>query len=476
MSPSSTTMQVRRRRSTTVQSSRKDKKERKDTKDRSLPTEESAEVKEDPGQKEDEPLAIEDQPFSAGILPLEDAKEELRLPLGTPEVLGPKRLEPLFNQEQLDKMEALEKQAPMLMARAGRTGSAETQQLSLQEGQQVDPGQSGEGAMVPFEGMDRLEETMKSLVPAMTNSLMPTPIGQVVTPGSIATSGMFPQVTPGYPELGQWQEEQARRQWQLHSEVRMVAQTIKQLQEENLVLRVQLMEEREQKYSTPPEEPPKGKAAGSKSVWKTSKAVEDGKVSEKRKEAAQEKKAAPAPTVKPSKKDPEAAPSTPKEDAPPSREGGEQDKKDGPPSRGGSKERRTVPLPGRGGSKERRTVPLPGRGGNKERRTVPLPGRGGSKARRTVPLPGRGGSKEEGKKGDKDVPMEETAVTRQKDPQATHLGMDLMKKIRAVKKALKALKVRRKSEAIEDRSGKVEIELWRWFCSWCKGCKRCSKA
>ena len=218
-------------------------------------------------------------------------------------------------------MEALQRQAPLIM-HGQREANPRTPDLALANQEQRPSGPGTTEVMVPLTAPSRLEDSMQ---------VLQSPTGVGFHSGPMSTPGLLPPgMSHGYPDLGQWQEEQARRQWQLNSEVRQVAQMLKQLQEENLFLRVQLMEERENRYSTPPEEVQKPLEVP-RHVSERRKVLEDEKIKVKRKEAApskeadQEKKAAPAPTkvTTPDAKVPKeaktevkkAAPSTPKKDA-----------------------------------------------------------------------------------------------------------------------------------------------------------------
>jgi hypothetical protein len=62
-----------------------------------------------------------------------------------------------------------------------------------------------------------------------------------------------PAFPPAYHPMHAWTEDQMRIQVQLQHEMMQLSQNMKSLQEENVRLRVQLMEERETKYSTPPD-------------------------------------------------------------------------------------------------------------------------------------------------------------------------------------------------------------------------------
>ena len=271
--------------------------------------------------EEVEDLAAPARDNEGKVLPLEDTPS---LPNGPPQVLGPRIAEPLFTQEQLRQAEELDKMSSLLQLKKDLFQTS---------------GAKDEVAQTPPQGLLALTPAQMPFTPAVaTMPLVPvTPPMQVpMGDGSIGTHGSLvrqrPTPTPqmvqspaqpvvppfnaGYPSQF-WQEEQMRFQLQVNSEFRQMNNMMKQLQEENLFLRMQLMEEREPKYATPPEQPlvehSVGPAPGLDLKGKKVKALKDGKTGKKDKEAA-EKKAAPSlPTssVVPTK----AAPSTPQEAA-----------------------------------------------------------------------------------------------------------------------------------------------------------------
>ena len=82
------------------------------------------------------------------------------------------------------------------------------------------------------------------------------PYGYPVAPSPAAFGchpphGFFPP-SQAYLGPGQWDE----MQWRFHQERVQMAQVLQQMQEENLRLKIQLMEERKTKYTTPPEGTP----------------------------------------------------------------------------------------------------------------------------------------------------------------------------------------------------------------------------
>ena len=72
-------------------------------------------------------------------------------------------------------------------------------------------------------------------------------------------------------QIREQMREQMMARWQLNSEVVTMNSAMKQLQEENMFLRMQLMEERENKYSTPPDHVEKVKGRDSKDPGKKAK-------------------------------------------------------------------------------------------------------------------------------------------------------------------------------------------------------------
>eukprot|EP00434_Breviolum_minutum_P044337 symbB.v1.2.039588.t1/scaffold6451.1/size17988/3 len=174
----------------------------------------------------------------SGQLELEDIPDR---PVGRPEVLGPKQLEPLFNEEQVRQAEELEASAPMLQDR--RKTSLASEGTGWEGGlRREDHGgahqelevraRKGSGVTPPAINM-----------PAMGFTVPPTMVSP--TPGPMG----FPS---GFNPMQFWAEDQMRMQVQLQQEVMALSQTMKSLQEENVRLRVQLVE-RETKYSTPPD-------------------------------------------------------------------------------------------------------------------------------------------------------------------------------------------------------------------------------
>ena len=175
----------------------------------------------------------------SGQLELEDIPDR---PVGRPEVLGPKQLEPLFNEEQVRQAEELEASAPMLQDR--RKTSLASEGTGWEGGlRREDHGgahqelevraRKGSGVTPPGINM-----------PAMGFTVPPTMVSP--TPGPMG----FPS---GFNPMQFWAEDQMRMQVQLQQEVMALSQTMKSLQELNVRLRVQLVEERETKYSTPPD-------------------------------------------------------------------------------------------------------------------------------------------------------------------------------------------------------------------------------
>ena len=93
-------------------------------------------------------------------------------------------------------------------------------------------------------------------------------------PPMVVTPNGPPSFPHGHNPMQFWMEDQMRTQVQLQQEVMVLAQNMKSLQEENLRLKVQLVEERETKYSTPP---------GERTIEKSLRST--GKTEEKRKKS-----------------------------------------------------------------------------------------------------------------------------------------------------------------------------------------------
>ena len=175
-----------------------------------------------------------------GRLEIEDIPKG---PVGQPEVLGPKRLEPLFNAEQVRKAEELSAQAPMLQSQRLSPGASDGNgwdggvlsgdPAGSQPGMELVAAGKGMGATSPTLGL-----------PAMHMHVPPHMFSPHMVP---------PAFPPAYHPMHAWTEDQMRIQVQLQHEMMQLSQNMKSLQEENVRLRVQLMEERETKYSTPPD-------------------------------------------------------------------------------------------------------------------------------------------------------------------------------------------------------------------------------
>lgn len=165
-----------------------------------------------------------------GPLPIEDGPQVP--PVGHPESFGPRSLQPLFDAEQVRRAEDLVKKSPLL--NANRTPSP-GRELGWDGGAQMTTGR-----VVPRAIEDALMRGPRAMgaLPAI-----PAPMTAPPPPGFSA----------GIPPYVGWPEEQARAQWQMTSEMQQLSYTMRQLQEENLRLKMQLMEEREVRYSTPPD-------------------------------------------------------------------------------------------------------------------------------------------------------------------------------------------------------------------------------
>ena len=198
------------------------------------------------------------------VVQVEAIEDIPRAPEGQPQALGPRALQPLFDQEQVDRMEELERQAPMLQARRDpspqpefpmvawtRTPTTELRMAETSQPRTVMPG-SVTGAGRPEE---MSQVTAGGNGPGMVSVQTPPPNVSMA-------SHMLGFAPPGYPTpMSQWRDEQLRFQWQCTSELRQTAAMMKQLQEENMFLRMQLMEEREGRYNTPPENQDQGRVA-----------------------------------------------------------------------------------------------------------------------------------------------------------------------------------------------------------------------
>lgn len=167
-----------------------------------------------------------------GVLEIEDVP---RAPSGPPETLGPKQLGPLFDEEQVRQAEEMYASAPLLQnqrkAEVMANGSG---------GEVVDS--SPELQVVPAGGFTG-GTPQRIAIPPMGLSMPPN---VMATPTSVGP--------PGYHPMQVWAEEQMRAQAQLQQEVAMLSHHLKSLQGENVRLRIQLVEERETKYSTPPDD------------------------------------------------------------------------------------------------------------------------------------------------------------------------------------------------------------------------------
>ena len=173
-----------------------------------------------------------------GSLEIEDVPNR---PEGPPETFGPKQLEPLFNEEQMRQAEELAAKAPMLQNQRRASTASEW------------VGGSGVGEI---SGSPQELEVM-----GVRASMGVTPPGimlpsmRLQPPPQMVSPNMGPSVlTQGYHPMQGWVEEQMRMQVQLQQEVMQLSQNMKSLQEENVRLKIQLVEERETKYSTPPDE------------------------------------------------------------------------------------------------------------------------------------------------------------------------------------------------------------------------------
>ena len=135
-------------------------------------------------------------------------------PLGPPVEYGPKNLEPLFSEQQLKEAEDLRAKAPLLNPQVRETG---------------------------------LEVTVTPAIRPAIHQGPETP-GVPVAAGCGMGYGMG--IDPRMVE-----EERMRMRFILDQERGIMQNMMKQFQEENMRLRMQLMEEREGKYSTPPDKP-----------------------------------------------------------------------------------------------------------------------------------------------------------------------------------------------------------------------------
>ena len=104
------------------------------------------------------------------------------------------------------------------------------------------------------------------------------PMGFPMQPSMVVTPNGPPSFPHGHNPMQFWMEDQMRTQVQLQQEVMVLAQNMKSLQDENLRLKVQLVEERETKYSTPP---------GERTIEKSLRST--GKTEEKRKKSLRSK-------------------------------------------------------------------------------------------------------------------------------------------------------------------------------------------
>ena len=175
-----------------------------------------------------------------GRLEIEDIP---KAPQGQPEVLGPKNLEPLFNAEQVRKAEELSARAPMLQSQ--RQSPESTDRKGWDRGAHSgDPAGSKPGMELVNFGQGVGVSPPVAVMPTMTMPVPPPMFSPHMAPAA------FP---PGYHPMQAWAEDHMRVQVQLQHEMLQMSQNMKSLQEENARLRVQLMEERETKYSTPPD-------------------------------------------------------------------------------------------------------------------------------------------------------------------------------------------------------------------------------
>ena len=173
-----------------------------------------------------------------GFLEIEDVPNR---PEGPPETFGPKQLEPLFNEEQMRQAEELAAKAPMLQNQRRVSMASEW------------VGGSGVGEM---SGSPQELEVMgvRASMGATPPGIMLPSMG-LQPPSRMVSPNMGPPVlAQGYNPMQGWVEEQMRMQVQLQQEVMLLSQNMKSLQEENVRLKIQLVEERETKYSTPPDE------------------------------------------------------------------------------------------------------------------------------------------------------------------------------------------------------------------------------
>ena len=135
-------------------------------------------------------------------------------PQGPPEEYGPKNLEPLFSEQQLQAVEDLRAKAPLL------------------------------NPQVPNPGMELMATPT---VPPVVNT-------GPCSPGVPVTAGCGGGFAAGM-DSRMIEEERMRLRFILDHERGMMQSMMRQVQEENMRLRMQLMEEREGKYSTPPDKP-----------------------------------------------------------------------------------------------------------------------------------------------------------------------------------------------------------------------------
>ena len=136
-------------------------------------------------------------------------------PMGPPTEYGPKNLEPLFSEQQMQEVEDLRAKAPLLNPQVSNPG---------------------------------LEVAITPGLPPPAISPLPGSSGVPVAAGCGMGYGVG--VDPRMVE-----EERMRMKFILDHERGMMQSMMRQVQEENMRLRMQLMEEREGKYSTPPEKP-----------------------------------------------------------------------------------------------------------------------------------------------------------------------------------------------------------------------------
>ena len=163
-------------------------------------------------------------------LPIEDFPAE---PVGSPKALGPRNLQPLFNEAQLKKAEELRLSAPLLQ---GPSPTAVSQSTGGWDG----------GLAAGKVGMGKEADMSEGPSRKGPEVLMMSPMGYPLAPQH--GYGYVPHHT----QQGMFDE----MMWQFRQEMGQMSKSLTQLQEENLRLRIQLMEERETRYTTPPDVTP----------------------------------------------------------------------------------------------------------------------------------------------------------------------------------------------------------------------------